>query len=236
MNIALILSGGGGSRLGASIPKQYIQVENKAIISYCIETIIKSSIIDRIQIVADKKWHGKLLDCIRKVDASGKFHGFSAPGDNRQLSIWNGLEDIDKFAKINDIVFIHDAARPLLSEDMIEQIISAMQGHDGVIPVLPMKDTVYMSDDRECISALLDRRRVFAGQAPEAFLLGKYVEANRRLLPEKIKNIYGSTEPAIIAGMDIAMIPGDEHNFKITTQADLDRFCQIMQRKGTKEI
>lgn len=63
-----------------------------------------------------------------------------------------------------------------------------------------------------------------AGQAPELFRLGKYYEANLRLLPERIRHIHGSAEPAVLAGMDIAMIPGDEKNFKITTKADLERF------------
>ena len=65
--------------------------------------------------------------------------------------------------------------------------------------------------------------------APEAFVLGKYYEANRCLLPDKIERINGSTEPAIMAGMDIAMIPGEERNFKITTQADLERFKTLLE-------
>ena len=90
-----------------------------------------------------------------------------------------------------------------------------------------MKDTVYQSRDGKAISSLLDRNSIFAGQAPEVFLLGKYYEANRRLFPEKILEIKGSTEPAIMAGMDIVMIPGDEGNFKITTREDLERFRQL---------
>lgn len=82
------------------------------------------------------------------------------------------------------------------------------------------------------ISSLLERSRVFAGQAPELFVLGKYYEANRQLLPDSIYKINGSTEPAVMAGMDIAMILGDERNFKITTAADLERFQEIVQKGG----
>lgn len=74
----------------------------------------------------------------------------------------------------------------------------------------------------------MDRSTIYAGQAPEVFVLGRYYEANRRLLPDDILKINGSTEPAILAGMDIAMIPGDEGNFKITTKADLERFCKMI--------
>jgi 2-C-methyl-D-erythritol 4-phosphate cytidylyltransferase len=86
-----------------------------------------------------------------------------------------------------------------------------------------MKDTVYLSNDGKKVSALLKREEVYAGQAPEMFVFGKYLEANRRLLPDDILKINGSTEPAILYGMDIAMIPGDEGNFKITTREDLER-------------
>lgn len=231
MNIALILSGGTGTRLGADIPKQYIEVCGRPIISYCIEKISVNSCIDVIQIVADEKWHEDLNDWVKKADKKNKFRGFSKPGDNRQMSILNGLEDIKRYTDENDVVLIHDAARPLLEDEQITACISGIRGCDGVIPVLPMKDTVYMSDDCKRVSSLLDRSRIFAGQAPECFILGKYLEANRRLLPDKILKINGSTEPAIMSGMDIAMIPGDENNFKITTQADLERFRGIIRER-----
>lgn len=95
-----------------------------------------------------------------------------------------------------------------------------------------MKDTVYYSKDGRQITSLLDRQAVFAGQAPELFRLGTYYQANERLLPEEILRINGSTEPAVLAGMQIAMVPGDERNFKITTPADLERFRQIVENEA----
>ena len=93
-----------------------------------------------------------------------------------------------------------------------------------MLPVLPMKDTVYESENGKTIDSLLERSHIFAGQAPEVFRLEPYYEANRNLLPNRILEINGSTEPAIMAGMDVVMIEGDEDNFKITTMADLKRF------------
>lgn len=244
MTIALILSGGTGTRLGADIPKQYIEVNGRPIISYCLETLLLHPEIDGVQIVADPSWQQAILDEVEKItkrrtaeNVSGqketvvltqKFRGFSAPGETRQLSILNGLEDIRTYASAEDIVLIHDAARPCLTAEMISAGIEACAGHDGVLPVLPMKDTVYLSEDGKGVSSLLNRSQVFAGQAPEFFVLGKYYEANQSLLPDKIYSINGSTEPAILAGLDVAMIPGDEGNFKITTKADLERFWQII--------
>lgn len=228
MNIALILSGGTGTRLQADVPKQYIEVGGKPILMYCIEQLLSHKGIQAIQIVADSRWRERIADWLADADAAGKFRGFSEPGQNRQLSIYHGLEDIRNYAGDLDNVFIHDAARPMLAERMITECLAAMDGHDGVLPVLPMKDTIYSSIDGTKVSGLLNRSEIYAGQAPEVFRLGAYYEANIRLLPDRILQINGSTEPAIMAGLDVAMIPGDERNFKITTQADLERFQRIL--------
>lgn len=228
MNIALILSGGTGLRLGADIPKQYIEVGGRPIISYCIETLSCHDKIDGIQIVADPAWQESIKNWLQTADLCKKFCGFSRPGENRQLSIFHGLQDIKAYAGDSGYVFIHDAARPLLSPVQVTACLDAVQGHDGLMPVLPMKDTVYLSRDGQKVDALLKRSQIYAGQAPEVFCIGRYYEANRKLLPNRILTINGSTEPAVLDHMDIAMIPGDEGNFKITTKADLERFRRII--------
>lgn len=230
MNIALILSGGTGTRLHSKVPKQYIQVGDKPIIAYCIECLSLHERIDAIQIVADLFWQGQIEKILNQVDWKKKFRGFSKPGMNRQISIYHGLKDMKTYADDSDYVLIHDAARPLISETMITDCLSASVGHDGVMPALPMKDTVYSSTDGKKVTSLLKRDEIYAGQAPEVFRLGIYYEANKRLFPDKILNISGSAEPAVMAGMDIVMIPGDEGNFKITTEEDLERFRLLLGR------
>lgn len=227
MNIALILAGGTGTRLGSDIPKQYVSVQGKMIITHCLHVFGVHPQIDAIQIVAHEQWNSGI--CRQMPPEVGKkLRGFSEPGTNRQRSIYHGLQDIMRYAQKSDTVIVHDAARPLVSADMLSACVEACREHDGVVPVLPMKDTVYLGDGRK-ITSLLDRGQVYAGQAPEAFLLGKYYEANRCLMPEQMDRINGSTEPAVMAGMDIAMIPGDEGNFKVTTQADLVRFKILLE-------
>lgn len=225
MNYAIILSGGIGTRLGLDMPKQYYEVNKKPIIRYVIETMEQCEVVDGFVIVAAEEWQEYMQN---QIFLPEKFLGFALPGENRQLSIYNGLCALRGIAKEEDMVLIQDAARPNTSMKLIEQCLDLKHDVDGAMPVLPMKDTVYLSEDGVQVSALLERKKVFAGQAPESFRFGKYLSANEMLLPEKIRSINGSTEPAILAGMHIQMIPGDEKNYKITTEVDLEKF--VMER------
>ena len=196
MNIALLLSGGTGTRMGTDIPKQYIEAGGRRICSYCMETLFAHPEIDAVQIVADPGWQETIALCGRQLSDGrlwdAKFCGFSLPGENRQLSIFHGLKDMKKYAKDEALVLVHDAARPLLSPEQVTVCLKGAANHDGAMPVLPMKDTVYYSRDGQTVGKLLERSTIYAGQAPEVFVLGRYYEANRRLLPDDILRINGA--------------------------------------------
>ena len=226
-NVILLLSGGTGTRVGAKIPKQYIDVKGRPLFSYALAGM-KASCVDGVQVVAASEWHEQILSEFERAGLMPLFKGFSSPGVNRQLSIYNGLQDIKAYVALDSLVMVHDAARPYLTEAMVQNYFMAADGHDGVLPVLPMKDTIYHSKDGKVISGLLNRDELFAGQAPEVYRLGKYLTANERLLPDDILRINGAAEPAIMAGMDIAIVDGEEKNFKITTPADLERFREMV--------
>lgn len=223
MNIALILSGGTGSRLGSDIPKQYLEVGGRPVIAYCLQTMGEHPLIDAVWIVAHSEWRDFI-----KPWVGDKLQGFSDPGENRQMSILNGLTDIRAYAPEDAVVLIHDAARPLVSARTVTECVEGCAEHEGVMPALPMKDTVYCGADGR-IESLLERNRVIAGQAPEAFRLGRYFQANRALTEEQIRAVNGSAEPAVMAGMDVCYIEGDERNFKVTTIEDLERFRRIVE-------
>lgn len=229
MVTALILAGGIGLRFGGDIPKQYDAVCGRALIEYCLETVFSCDKIDKVRIVAAKNWRGKVEKMVSRWDYHNRFAGFSEPGFNRQMSILNGLKDMKGDCGIKDYVLIHDAARPFVQQEDLHSLIRAAQGHDGAIPVLPMKDTVYISRDGISVSELIDRSVIYAGQSPEIFVYGKYLSANENL-PD-IMRINGSTEPAVMAGMDIVMIPGNERNFKVTTQNDMNIFRSILEKR-----
>ena len=227
--IAVLLAGGKGTRLASSVPKQFIEVNGRMILSYSLETLLKHAGIDGVWIVCEEAWRNQIGDEADKLKLPmEKLLGFSLPGErSRQESIRNALRDIVKLSPAH--VLVHDAARPNLSVKMIDDCLEALKSHDGVMPVLPMKDTVYYSEDGQQVSKLLERDRIFCGQAPEAYDFKNYFDSNEALSLVDISKVRGSTEPAVMAGMDIAMIPGDEHNFKITTIADLERFREQIQ-------
>ena len=235
MNIAIILAGGTGSRLGGDTPKQFLELSGQMMILHSMKAFAESEYVGNIQIVADKAYREKIEDAIfENADSpiGEKFLGFSDPGENRQLSIYNAMKDIGDILGKDTIdgIIIHDAARPFVTVETVDECLLALDQHDGAMPVIPMNDTVYFSRSGQKVDELLNRNHIYAGQAPEAFWYDKYLKANEDLLPDKILMIKGSTEVAIMAGMDVAMIPGDQRNFKITTKEDMERAQQIIDR------
>ena len=228
MNYAIILSGGIGTRMNnLGCPKQYYNVNGKMILEYTLEVFEKTTAIDRIILVMAEEWRAELH--ASSLSRSKKITAFANPGRNRQESILHGLKEcVNLSDSNNDMVIIHDAVRPCVSIGLINRCIESLSMYDGCMPVLPMKDTVYQSKDGTVISGLLNRSEIYAGQAPEAYLLHKYYEANIALSEEKLLEINGSTEAAFKYGLNICMIPGEESNFKITTQEDLRRFTEIV--------
>ena len=114
--------------------------------------------------------------------------------------------------------------------------MDALDENDAVMPVLHVNDTVYVSDDGTHVSGLLDRDKLYAGQAPEAFKLKKYYELNNALTADALDSIRGSSELAFKSGLAVKLIDGDLRNFKITTVADLERFKQILEQGNYESI
>lgn len=229
MNIAIILSGGVGSRMGADIPKQYIMVDNKPIIAYCIETFANRQDIDAFVIVAAKEWIDFISQYIGEIKQS---IWFALPGETRQHSIYNGLKECRSHdIKDDSVVIVHDAARPLVTDAIIDSCIEGCKTYDGVLPVIPVKDTIYISNNGVEINSLLDRNTLFAGQAPESFVFGKYIKIHDKSNYDEICKINGSTEIAYKKGLRVKLVKGDVMNFKITTPEDLNSFETIIKNR-----
>ena len=147
-----------------------------------------------------------------------------------------GKQFVESYETINkiqewsydDVVIIHDAARPLVSDVLINRCLDGCKEADGIMPVIPVKDTTYLSEDGKHIQSLLNRSHLWAGQAPEAFRFGKYIKVHDEMLREDLLKINGSTEIAFKVGLDCQMVEGDPMNFKITTPEDLTNFNSII--------
>lgn len=222
MNIALILAGGTGKRLMRGRPKPFVSVRGKMIITHCLEAVSVHPKIDAIQIVADEEWRERIYEQMPEA-ALRKFSGFSKPGPNRQRSVFNGLKTIVPSADKRDIIMIHDATRPLVSRTLISACLKACEKHGGGICMLPEKEMIYLQKDG-CIASFYESGMTYKEQTPAAFHLGKYYRANRKLEPDGLDRVLDCAEPAVLAGMDVAMIPGEEENIRIVTPIDLERF------------
>lgn len=238
MVMAVILAGGSGNRMGGgSIPKQYRNVGDKMLLSYCLHTFQHCPGVDGIVVVAGEAWHERLQKEMKKEGIT-KFSGFAVPGRTRQHSVYNGLKVIKereekKKEAADGIVIIHDAARPCVSREIIKRCIEGAKKADGAMPVIPVKDTVYYSKDGGEIERLLNRDCLYAGQAPESFRLDRYWEIHQKMTDEELGQIRGSSEIAHRFGMKIQMVEGSEQNFKITTEEDMERFLQVMQKENS---
>ena len=228
MNTAIILAGGVGSRMGVDRPKQFLMVQDKPIISYCLDIFQNHDEIDSVVVVVSEQWQDFVEEYAAKYGVT-KIKGYAPAGKSRQHSIYNGLKCIDENVPDTDIVIVHDAARPLVSDQIISDCIKGATDYDGAMPVISVKDTVYQSKDGEEIGCLLKRSELFAGQAPESFKFRKYFDIPNQVTDEEIGATAGSSEIAYRHGMEIRMVKGSERNLKITTIEDLETFETILK-------
>lgn len=231
MNIAIILSGGVGSRMGLDIPKQYIEVDHQPIISYCLQSFFQNELTDAVVIGVADEWKEYVELQVEKLKPHKPVF-YASPGETRQYSIYNALKVVKENGfEEQSLVIIHDAARPLVSNELINRCYEACNRADGSMPVIAVKDTTYYSEDGKSITSLLDRNKLWAGQAPEAFVFGKYYKVHEKMNREELLNINGSSEIAFKNGMKVEMVEGDPMNFKITTPEDLSNFESIIKNK-----
>lgn len=157
---------------------------------------------------------------------------YSTPGETREHTIYNAL----KCAKENgysddDIVIIHDAVRPMVSKEVIDDCLRGCAEYDAAIATIDVKDTIYMSVADNCITDVPKRSTLHAGQTPEAFKLGKYLKIHDERTYEEICSVTGGAEFAYRCGLKVYLSKGEEINFKLTTPEDLQRFKQIVKEE-----
>ena len=229
MNIAVILSGGSGTRMGLSIPKQYVEIKGKMVIEYCFDTFLSLSSIDVLLICLANEWMPLVKEVLMNHPTSKPVF-FAESGSTRQETVINAMEAINKLGvDDDDIVLIHEAARPLISDKVICRCLAAMEYAEVALPVVPVKNTTYMSCDGKSVDSIPDRKMLWSGQAPEVFRFGSYYNVLKRNGTGELLTLTGGTEAAFKAGLKCVLVEGEEFNIKITTPTDLAIFEKILE-------
>lgn len=227
MNIAIIIAGGSGHRMNQEIPKQFININDKPIIIYTLEAFQKHPNIDEIGVICIDGWHEILKAYARQYGIS-KLKWVISGGENGQDSIRNGVYEAEKRYASQDILLIHDAIRPMVSQEIISDCIIECEKHGSAISVLPCNTAVLHKDTQESSATIVPRGELAMTQTPQAFPLGKLADSHRRALEKGITNSVASCTMMIELGESVHFSIGAETNIKLTTPEDLKIFKALL--------
>lgn len=225
MNIAVILAGGIGSRMGiVDLPKQFIEIYGKPVIIHTIEAFEINDRIDAICVVCIKEWQDDLAIWLKEYDIR-KVKWIANAGATRQESSMNALEKIKEECTDDDYVIIHDAARPMVSQRIIDENIEKVQKYGACDTVIPAHDTIIRSVDKTYLDSIPPRKELYLGQTPQSFkysIVRKAYDDYFALDEDKRPEMTDDCGLVLNHGQfKIGMAFGDKLNMKITTMEDL---------------
>lgn len=230
-NIVLIIAGGVGARMGQDIPKQFINVYDKPVIVYTLEAFQKHPSIDAIEVVCLDGWHD-VLWAYAKQFGIAKLENIVSGGKNGQDSIRNGLYDIaSRHNGSDDIVLVHDAIRPMVSNDIISDNIRVCRQYGNAITVVPCTAAMLKTFDSLSTEELVPRDNLKITQTPQAFFLQDIIAAHKEALEKGITNSVASCTMYIELGRKLYMSAGSEKNLKLTTAEDIEIFKALLNAK-----
>ena len=218
MNLALIVAGGSGSRMGGQLPKQYLPLMGQPVVCHTVAAFDSHPGIDAVCVVC----HPDYLSRVRQMlSCYPKAKYFAPAGDTRRDSVYSGLRALEHILAPKDIVLIHDAARPFVTPSIIEDNIRFAAENGACITALAAQDTIVESRGT-LVETVLDRSTLYQVQTPQSFRYGIILKANRA---------YDAMDcpPAVtddgtlvrLLGLPVSLVPGAKNNFKLTTPEDL---------------
>lgn len=220
----IVPAAGSGQRMGVETPKQYLEINGKTILEITLSLLLKNKHIYQVVVctfVDDQKWQSLAISDHNKISRTDG-------GESRANSVLNGLTSIENIAKDEDWVLVHDAARPCLSQDLLNNLVNKLSGDQvGGILAIPAKDTLKVSDSSGItIDKTLDRSQIWHAQTPQMFRYGLLKKAMDIALSSSFE-ITDEASAMEYAGHQVKIIEGDSTNLKITTQDDL-KFAQFL--------
>lgn len=220
-NVAIILSGGVGSRFGGSLPKQFTKLAGRAVIEYTIDAFDNAKEVDEIIIVSQPA-HINLTWDIIKNNKWNKVTKVFSGGKERFDSTYSALQGLEGYDDDTNVLF-HDAVRPLVTEKIIHDCVNSLRHYDAVDVVIPSADTLVEVYDDGCIANIPNRSTMRRGQTPQAFKLGVIRLAYQRAFSAKKFTFTCDcgVVRSMIPGVRVATVKGSEANLKITQPIDL---------------
>lgn len=239
MIYGVILAGGVGKRMGLDIPKQYLELNGKPIIIYTIESMLKCERINQIYIAVAKDWVNEVDAMIhRYLPAHAVNKIFLAEGGSERIdTIMNATNKIIENNNVNDddIVIFHDAVRPFVPLEVLNDSIDGALKHRAVVAGVKSVDTMLYSEGGKVVDKILNREYIYKGQAPDTFNLKYFLELSERLTEEQKKNLTGTSQFCSFNNEPIYITEGSEINFKITTIEDLDKAKMFIKEGDLNE-
>lgn len=230
MNIAMLIAGGSGQRMRQDIPKQFINVNDRPVIVYTLEAFQKHPNIDAIAVVCLEGW-GEILRAYAKQFNITKLQWVFPGGENGQESLRNGIMGLKEVCDGEDMVLIHDAIRPLVSQEIISDNISCCMQHGSAVTVIPCAEAMLLTKDNESSTKEIPRSELARTQTPQAFYLKKLVWAHEEADRRGITNSIATCTLLIELGEKIYFSTGSEKNLKLTTTDDIEIFKALLHSK-----
>lgn len=235
MNSAILLAGGSGKRMGEGVDKLMLPVLGRPLLAYVLETFQDCDEVGEIIIVAreDRKEAYRALAAALEIT---KVRLVIPGGIERQDSVWCGLQAL---SPKSEIVLIHDAARALVTTELVARCIVEARRHGAVIPAMRVKDTIKMAQSAPgaapVVAQTLDRSLLWAAQTPQTFRLELIRRAYEPLIHARV--IVTDDAAAVEkAGHTVHLLEGDATNLKITTQEDLSLAEAVLSRRKSLQL
>lgn len=230
MNIALLIAGGSGNRMGQDIPKQFMHVDGAPIIIHTMLCFQRHPDIDAISVVCLNGWETVLQSYANQFNVT-KLKWIFPGGDTGMESIHNGIYGLrEAGCGDEDLVLIHDSVRPLLSQEIISSNIAICKAYGYAITGIQCREAILESDDGFTTTSSIPRDRLIRTQTPQTFRLGNIIRVHEEAKEKGITNSVASCTLIAELGTDRVMhiVPGSEKNIKITTVEDLEMIKALM--------
>lgn len=223
MNVAVILAGGTGTRMGAVVPKQFLPLCGEPIIVHTVRRILECARFDKVVVAVRSDWRVRLQVMLADAGIYDPRILITSGGKERHDSIMSALKAIHDSAEVveEDVVVIHDAVRPFVSRDILEASIDAASKYGACVATLPAVDTMLEIEDG-FVKSVPPRSSLVHGQAPDSARILLLERALRSLTDEERKSITGTAQILVMSGILVRTIPGDPRNIKITTSVDME--------------